>query len=66
MLMNCFCLVDPIDKGQHCNGCTRIGNVDMKHPDISVQLAAGRMDPCCRCCQLVVGESDSEDEDTFV
>ncbi|TVU45891.1 hypothetical protein EJB05_05399, partial [Eragrostis curvula] len=63
MIVCCFCMVDPTDKGQHCKGCTLIGNVDMKHPDSSVELAAGHSDP--RCCQLISGESDSEDEDTF-
>ncbi|PVH31055.1 hypothetical protein PAHAL_9G047000 [Panicum hallii] len=41
----CFCKVNPIDKGQHCNGCTILGEIDMKHPDSSAELAAGHLDP---------------------
>ncbi|KAF8704197.1 hypothetical protein HU200_031693 [Digitaria exilis] len=55
-----------VDEGQRCNGCTIIGNVDMKHPDSSVELAAGHSNPYHQCCELVKRESDSEDEDTFL
>ncbi|KAL6882031.1 hypothetical protein ACP4OV_011503 [Aristida adscensionis] len=67
LIICCFCVLDPTDKGQHCNGCTIIGNVDMKHPDSTVPLAAGHMDPRSQFGgQLIIEESDSEDEDTYL
>ncbi|KAK3146618.1 hypothetical protein QOZ80_3BG0269020 [Eleusine coracana subsp. coracana] len=66
MFVCSFCFINPNAKGQHCNGCTIIGNADMKHPDCSVELAAGHSDPHHQCCELVIRESDSEDEDTFL
>nr|CAB3487560.1 unnamed protein product [Digitaria exilis] len=70
MFVCCFCFIDPndkvnllfVDEGQRCNGCTIIGNVDMKRPDSSVELAAGHSNPYHQCCELVKRESDSEDE----
>ena len=46
-LLLCYLAIDclSVEKGQHCNCCTFLGDIDMKHPDSSVQLAAGHLDP---------------------
>ncbi|CAN6291474.1 unnamed protein product [Urochloa humidicola] len=61
----CFCIVNPIDEGQHCNACTFDGNFGMKHPDSSIELAAGHLDPRSQFGGHMkdIEWNDSEDED---
>ncbi|EEE68920.1 hypothetical protein OsJ_27784 [Oryza sativa Japonica Group] len=64
MVVSCFCVINPIDNGKPCKGCTNNGTADMKHPDTG-EYFAGHLD-----AYLPYGcfgqWSDSDDDDKYV
>uniref|UniRef100_A0A0E0AX15 DUF3615 domain-containing protein n=1 Tax=Oryza glumipatula TaxID=40148 RepID=A0A0E0AX15_9ORYZ len=64
MVVSFFCMVNPIDNGKPCKGCTNNGTADMKHPDTG-EYFAGHLD-----AYLPYGcfgqWSDSDDDDKYV
>ncbi|CAM0902395.1 unnamed protein product [Alopecurus aequalis] len=43
LYVSCFCMVQPTKNG-HCHGCTRNGNIDMKHPGGVDEYIGGHLD----------------------
>ena len=57
-----------VDKGQPCKACNNPDKFDIKHPDSSVELAAGHLDPRTQFSGSTreIDFYDSEDEDRYV
>lgn len=68
LLPNCFCRVNLNDNGQ-CYGCTRDGDVGMKHPSSSVGYTAGHLNvglPSGYYGKWKRDYEDEEDDDKYV
>lgn len=68
LLICCFCTVDSIINGQPCKACNNPDKFDIKHPDSSVELAAGHLDPRTQFSGFMreIDFHDSEDEDRYL
>ncbi|XP_062187647.1 uncharacterized protein LOC133890992 [Phragmites australis] len=65
VFVSCLCMVNPIHNGLLCYGCINNGNLGMKHPDSSVEFAAGHLDaPLPFGCFREL--SDSDDDEKYV
>ncbi|KAG0523159.1 hypothetical protein BDA96_07G099800 [Sorghum bicolor] len=65
---NCFCAVNPDDNGP-CFGCTKHGDVGMKHPSSSVGYTAGHLNvglPFGFIAKWKRDYEDEEDDDKYV
>ncbi|XP_037482532.1 uncharacterized protein LOC119361424 [Triticum dicoccoides] len=63
MLVSCFRVVESTNNG-HCYGCTKDGDVNMKHPNSAGEYLAGHLKVGSPFGHCYVGwSSDSDDED---